>query len=403
MCVVAPQDETAGQLQMVLQVPFFVERVFRRSRPLGRVAALLMGVVGVLAPGAGALGQAIDCGQLQAQIAGLPRADTGNVARYVQAAQKQRAEIDRTANYARSLGCDRQQFLFFGSPPPQQCGPIGARLQQMQANLAQINAQIQRLGGGVDSMRRDLTARYNAYCRDGRPRGFFDRLFGVPDDDDQELDDAPETLDAQEATPHGGPKAVCVRTCDGYFFPVSYSATQGQLGSLADLCQALCPNAQTELFTYSMSRDIDDSVSASTGQTYKSMSYADKYKTKVDSSCACRAPNQSWVQALANAEAMLSKAKSDIIVTPEKSDEMARPKMVKVKPASAVKTAPARRESDEDPLPEEAAGSPPPADSGIAAGTIAATKSYGRHDGVESQTPGPDGVTRRVRVIGPKL
>jgi hypothetical protein len=95
---------------------------------------------------------------------------------------------------------------------------------------------------------------------------------------------------------------------------------------------------------------------------------------------------------------MLAKAKGDFIVTPEKSDEMARPKS---KTAGAT-TGPVR-ENDEDPLPEDALPKTLPASSGIAVGTAPAPKSYGRRDGVERQIPGPDGVTKRVRVVGPKL
>ena len=369
-----------------------------------RLSALAGALVGLLGASLAtdAVAQAIDCGRLQAQLASLPRGDASGVAKYVQAAQKQRAELDRTSSYARSIGCERRQFLFFGSAPPPQCGPIGAQMQRMQANLDQINGQIQRMGGGADATRRDLTARYNAYCRTSQPRNFFEQLFGGNEPDDAEEAVAPP-VDPLDSSPRGGPKAVCVRTCDGAFFPISYSATRRNLGNLADLCSALCPNSETEVFTYSMSRDIDDAVSVS-GKSYKSMPYADKFRTKFDSSCACKAQGQSWVEALAEAERILGKSKNDVIVTPEKSAELSKVRPGRPDPKAAV----AKPHDGDDPSAEEAAlaaKAPTASDasSGISPGTINPAQTFGRKDGEERQIPGRDGVTKRVRVIGPTL
>ncbi len=350
--------------------------------------------------GSSAIAQAIDCGRLQAQIATLPRGgDPAGTAKYVQAAQKQRSEIDRTANYARSLGCDRQQFLFFGSPPPAQCGPIQAQIARMQANLQTLTAQAQRAGG--DAARRDLTARYNQYCRNGEAKGFLEQLFGGRETEEDMVDELPQ-IDPEDLAPRGGPKAVCVRTCDGAFFPISYTATKRRMGSLSELCTALCPNAETEVFTYSMSRDIDDSVSAS-GQTYKSMPYAGKYRAKFDPTCSCKGKDQSWVEALADAERILGKTKTDLIVTQEKSDELFR-----ARPGQKnAKTPPKKKDVVEETAFENAESedksAPPQANSGIEAGNLNPGRVFGRKDGEERQMPGPDGVTKRVRIVGPTL
>ena len=366
-----------------------------RTRTAARrgLTRLFAGAALAILCGGQALAQAIDCGRLQLQIASLPQTDSSGVARYLAAAQQQRAELERTADYARQLGCERRQFLFFGSAPPPQCGPIGAQMQRMQANLAQISAQIQRLGGGADVARRELTARYAAYCRSSS-RDLFNRFYESPEVEDDAPAPRREPLDY---TARGGPKAVCVRTCDGAFFPVSYAATQRSLGGLAQLCSALCPNAETEVFTYSMSRDIDDAVSMN-GVPYRSMPYAGKFRTKVDSSCSCRGEGQSWVDALADAEKVLGSTKKDTIVTPEKSEELSKPKAAK-----AVKGA-----TEDDPSAVEAAiaakaPTASEASSGINAGVLNPAKTFGRHDGEQRQIPGKDGVTKRVRVIGPTL
>ena len=370
---------------------------------------LLTGLV--LLAGA-AQAQSTDCRNLQAELASIGPGDPARAAQFAKAVQKQQYELDRTSAYSHSIGCDRQQFLFFGSPPPAQCGEIGARISRMQANLGELQAEAQRASG--DARRRDLTARFNAYCRGApqQPRGFFDTLFGAPPPppqssplpDDQAVLPPPTS---QEATPSGGAKAVCVKTCDGGFFPVSYSATRGRLGSLAQRCQALCPNAETTLYTYSPGKDIDDAVSID-GRPYKDLANADKFRTKFDASCTCKPAGESWVAALANAERALGhESSSDILVTPEKSAEMAQPKPVKGKTPAKVDPKNVGIQSDDataaDGITAQQVPTASNESSGIGPKTSVGGPSYGLSAGQTREEKGPDGVEKKVRIVGPVL
>ena len=315
-------------------------RHFSFDRPSSRLSL----VTGLVLLASAAHAQSSDCRSIQAELASLGPGDPARTAQFAKAVQKQQYELDRTVAYSHSIGCDHRQFLFFGDPPPPQCGEIGVRIGRMQANLSQLQAEAERASG--DARRRDLTARFNAYCRGAppQPRGFFDSLFGVPPPPQQASplpDDQDTPATAQDDVPRGGPKAVCVRTCDGGFFPISYSATRSRLESLAQQCQALCPNAETALYTYSLSKDIDDSVSID-GKPYTELPNAGKFRTKFDPTCTCKPPGESWVAALAGAERALGhESASDIIVTPEKSAEMARPKTI------------AKSKADQKPAPNE--------------------------------------------------
>ena len=126
--------------------------------------------------------------------------------------------------------------------------------------------------------------------------------------------------------PRRGSKAVCVRTCDGFFFPVSYNAFGQSPDRLADLCRAQCPNVETEVFTYSPSRDITEAVSIN-GTPYSSLANALRYRRTFDPACTCRPPDKSWAETLAPAERLMSSGgRRDVIVTPEKAEEMSRPR-----------------------------------------------------------------------------
>jgi uncharacterized protein DUF2865 len=88
-----------------------------------------------------------------------------------------------------------------------------------------------------------------------------------------------------------GLRAVCVRMCDGYYFPA------GDVGSSADvpaqeaLCQARCPAAPVKLFTVEAGRDIEDARRGN--QTYRNLPMAFAHQRSLDPTCSCeRGPTQ---------------------------------------------------------------------------------------------------------------
>jgi len=361
------------------------------------VASLIYALFAMILMGTPLYAQSADCDRIRAQIAYIDQSSPlARPNQYSEAAQKQQAEIEKTAAYAHSLGCDRRGFAFFGNQAPPQCGGLNARIQSMQANLGQLQSMAARSGGGAPVQRQDLVARYNAYCRN-QPRSFFDQLFGRGDNQQADIPDEP-LPPPDDQTPKGGSQAICVRTCDGGFFPLNYSARRE---GLEDLCQSLCPNAQVSLFTRNPDNDVGTAVGAD-GTPYRDLENAFKFQKTFDPTCTCKAKGETWAQALteSDAERMLGQEhKGDIIVTPEQSLEMSRPKVgppVRAKgpatesvPAPAVKPANASAQSSTPP----ASGNTPP---------IAAKMTAESAD--QAGTPeiiGADGVKRRVWIVGP--
>ena len=66
----------------------------------------------------------------------------------------------------------------------------------------------------------------------------------------------------------GGAYMVCVSTCDGSFFPVSYSG--GRTDTLGEICRALCPNAEMALYSFPFGGTIEEATSAS-GEPYSNL------------------------------------------------------------------------------------------------------------------------------------
>jgi hypothetical protein len=78
--------------------------------------------------------------------------------------------------------------------------------------------------------------------------------------------------------------AVCVRLCDGYFFPLS--AADDGADAQAAACNSLCPDAPTEVFYRSGSDRIEDSISAD-GQPYSELPVSLRYRSTADHTCVC--------------------------------------------------------------------------------------------------------------------
>jgi hypothetical protein len=383
-----------------------IDRTVRRAA-LGAVVA----IVAALSAAEVAQAQSADCARLRQAISDASHSDQG--AQYQAAADHQREELDRTTAYARSIGCDRKQFLFFGSAPPPQCGQINAQIGRMRANLDELRSRAGGAGG-----RGELVARYNAQCLNAapaQPTNFLEALFGGGRSGPNTVETVPLNPDATQEKPadanpgeaRAGSKAVCVRSCDGGFFPVSYSASGGRLQGLEDMCHALCPNADVSLYTYPAAGEIEQAVSIS-GARYMDSPAALKYRQSFDSTCSCRRRGQSWADALANAEIKLGReSKGDIFVTPEKSAEMSRPKLdPKAKPAKPPATPDAANPQNADPavdnLSQQAATISREA-SGIAGGDAQTGARYSAGQGQTVEVVGPDGVKRRVRIIDPTL
>jgi hypothetical protein len=382
-------------------------------RRIGRIVAAMSLFAGLVASDGAAIAQSVDCNRLQQQIVALGPPGMGSdplrAEQFRDAVQRQQSELERTAAYANSIGCGRRQFLFFGDAPPRECGQIEQQISRMRNNLEQLRQQAQQASGD-ETLRRDLTARYKAACRNpgsSGSMGLIEALFGGR----PPLRDAPidnEFLSPDDGAPGSGSFAVCVRSCDGGFFPVSYSANRSRYQELGELCQAMCPNVETQLFTMAFGREIEQAVAAD-GRPYTSLPNAGRFRTKFDPACTCKKADQSWSEALANAERMLGReSRRDQIVTPERAAELSRPQQQRNTTRAPAKPDPKAAQRQEQEIAAEAArGAQAPTASrdsaGIAVGGTNSGSNYSLTDGTTREITGPDGTSRRVRTIGPQL
>jgi Protein of unknown function (DUF2865) len=270
------------------------------------------------------------CVRLESQLAMVDRGAqvdpqrAEQIKRYEDNAQRQQAELDRLTAQGRKMGCEGRGFFSLFGGQPQQCGPLNNQIQQMRANLDRILADLQRLQGNTadrEGERRTILAslaqnecgpQYRQYANRGGG-GFFENLFGGG------------TITTPGA-PIGGNgdtyRTVCVRTCDGYYFPISYSTTPASFPQDEQACQRLCPAAEVALYSHrNPGEDISQALSTG-GRSYSELPNAFAFRKAFNSSCSCRAPGQTWSQALQDDNTI---EQGDIIVSEEQAKLLSQP------------------------------------------------------------------------------
>ena len=85
-----------------------------------------------------------------------------------------------------------------------------------------------------------------------------------------------------------GRRSVCVRTCDGYFFPVAALNHNSEISSHQASCDTLCPEAETKLFVMPAgSENIDEAAAARGGELYSQLMARIKASDAKPASCGC--------------------------------------------------------------------------------------------------------------------
>src|ERR1700736_4881002 len=274
------------------------------------------------------------CPRLEAQLATIDRgggsgdpAKDDQIRRYQDAATKQQAELDRVTSQAKRMGCDSSGFFSLFNGQSAQCGPVNNQIQQMRANLDQITTSLERLrSGGLGGSERESQRRsvllalaqnncgpqYANAVQQG-PGNFLNNLFGN--------NNSPGPPPGDVGPPSGTYRTVCVRSCDGAYFPISFATVPGRFPDDEKTCKALCPAAEASLYTYrNPGEDMSSAVSIN-GQPYSSSPNAFRYRQEFNPSCACKAVGQTWSDALKSIDdKAAAEQQGDIIVTEESAN-----------------------------------------------------------------------------------
>jgi hypothetical protein len=333
------------------------------------------------------------CLRLEAQLVAIDRgngdpARAAEIRRLEDQVNRQQVDLDRVSAQARRQGCEgRGLFALFGGQP-QQCVAINTQMQQLRTNLDRSIADLQHQQGNTadrEGQRRgvlvalgqnDCGPQYRQYASRG---GFFENLFGP----------GPGSILGGQPDPAVGDtyRTLCVRTCDGYYFPISYSTQQARFPEDERTCQAMCPAAEVTLYTHrNPGEDVNQAISTA-GRNYTELPNAFAYRKTFNASCSCRAPGQTWADALKQLDDQTIE-RGDIVVNEERARALSQPQTDAqgrpIRPPAKASSAPAGKGKAAPAVASPVA--PPPTE-------VAAPESGAQPDG--------DAAKRPVRSVGP--
>ncbi len=83
-------------------------------------------------------------------------------------------------------------------------------------------------------------------------------------------------------------RTLCVRLCDGYYFPISFSTLPNYFGRDADACRNRCAAPTALYYHQNPGGSIDQMVSVSGGEPYKELKTAFSYRKQFKKGCSCK-------------------------------------------------------------------------------------------------------------------
>lgn len=230
------------------------------------------------------------CFQLERQLADMflgGRNRSEDISRIQQELQNADRAWRTAEARANRLNC-YEQVLFFGRElrPTRECIRLDTEIRKAKDQLARLNAEQKRAREASrpnTSGRNDLI---RALARNGCGQQYVEEarrlqptfsFWGEPFNDDLE---PPRAVFSTFRT-------MCVRMCDGFYFPVSFSTLSSRFSDDEALCQSQCA-APAKLFVHrNPGEEIEQMVSLD-GVPYTALPHAFRFRQQVVNGCSCR-------------------------------------------------------------------------------------------------------------------
>lgn len=215
----------------------------------------------------------------------LPKIDA-EIRKYDRIYQTNRSKAERS-------GCYQSMFIFGRSlVRTPRCMRMHNTIEDARRRLADLNQQRSAIANPQSRARRkneliDALSRagcgshYQQQTRRGGG-GWFTSLF------EEDHTYTRRQLETSRITPYATYRTLCVRTCDGYYFPVSFSTLPSRFSSDNAQCQKQCA-APAELFVYRNPGEAPEQMVSSDGvRPYNDLPNAWRYRKEYVKGCSCK-------------------------------------------------------------------------------------------------------------------
>jgi hypothetical protein len=173
-----------------------------------------------------------------------------------------------------------------------QCVDLADQAEDAQRRLQDLDAQRQQMLGTRDRSYQDdiirELARNNCgpgYNQEAQRRGGFNPFSSLWQDEDSGPGGGANEFGA---LPFATYRTLCVRLCDGFYFPVSFTTLPNHFTRDAEVCQSKCA-APAELYYHqNPGAAVEQAVSINGQQPYTSLRSAFRYRKEYVQGCSCK-------------------------------------------------------------------------------------------------------------------
>jgi len=241
-----------------------------------RKSVLACVLVALALPGMANAQSADHCQQLEAQFSALgagSRTNPQQIARYDNAIASQQGELRKAEDQISRAGCVATRAPV--------CSGLEATVQRMRQNLSDLRHTRQRLAtsAGLEAERTRLSAALRAEGCTGAARAEAQAVPNRPSSPGGPA--IPESNMTRMASTESGSRyrTLCVRMCDGFFFPISHDTPRSLFERDEKLCAARCPGTPVQLHIHRFpGQESEDMISVPTGLPYRDGENAFRYR-----------------------------------------------------------------------------------------------------------------------------
>ncbi|MGE8104281.1 DUF2865 domain-containing protein [Allorhizobium sp. NPDC080224] len=251
---------------------------------------------------------------------------------YASAIAQQNLELRKARQDQRRLRCLTSSIVQIRPDGGNDCSDLASAISRMEANRDILAARLSDLRESrVEDARAALVTALEAngcgpdqaaYPEDAERIPYLDTL-AEPYRPDRAAEAAySASPPPMSMMPTGNVRTLCVRTCDGGFFPISSHTSAMNFARDAAQCQQMCPGTETELFFHAPERsETVDMISAVSGRPYRDLPNAFLYRNRrSDAEPACACNLQQYHQRMTPRPAVPDYQSSVIEVSPEKRE-----------------------------------------------------------------------------------
>ncbi len=219
-------------------------------------------------------------------------------------------------------GC-YEQFLFTRSlRRTRTCVQLDRSSREASRQIADLEARKQQILGSAGRSYQDDIIRELAhnncggiYQQEARRRNPFSNFW-----QDEDSGDHNYRGNTFAGLPFATYRTVCVRLCDGFYFPVSFSTLPTHFSRDANVCRSQCAAPAELYFHQNPGQSIDQMVSHASQQPYSDLKTAFRYRNEYVAGCSCK-PTE-YVPEMANAS---PQTQPNMPQTPTNSRPSAKP------------------------------------------------------------------------------